>query len=235
MPTQNSGDQQINLSSATPISAPATAFYELLRDEFLGTSKWSMLVFPTHVEFSRSDGGARFEIPASMFAQSIEIGTPPNYICGKKRNVRVTDQSSARYEYRATPKDEIALHAWLHKHKLKYSRTQGELADKERAEKRHSTASYAWSHLLSGFGATAISNLCLAGGWLIPAGLFFFLGTFFYLSAPIYTIIDFTWFYKTKQRIFLVHGICGVIANAVVWPLMVIVNIYMLKKTGMHF
>jgi hypothetical protein len=96
---------------------------------------------------------------------------------------------------------------------------------------REKQAQNSWANLFSGFGATMLSNLLLLTDWgKIPAVVLQLVGLFLYLSAPIYTVLDFIWYNKTRERGFLVNGLWGIAANTVVWPLLVIVNAKVLSQ-----
>jgi len=102
----------------------------------------------------------------------------------------------------------------------------------EPEEKMQSKAKMSWSNLFAGFGATFFANLLIMSGvgkW--PGIVLLLFGIYWYFSAPVYTILDFVWYSQTRERVFLVHGIWGAIANAIMWPILIIVNIYVITNS----
>ncbi len=101
----------------------------------------------------------------------------------------------------------------------------------EPEEKRQSKAKLAWANLFAGFGATFFSNILIISGvgkW--PGVALLLVAIYWYCSAPVYTILDFVWYSQTRERVFLVHGVWGAIANAIMWPILIIVNIYIITN-----
>jgi len=99
-------------------------------------------------------------------------------------------------------------------------------------EIRQRKAKLAWNNLFAGFGATFIANLLIMSGWgKFPGIVLLLFAIYWYCSAPVYTILDFVWYSQTRERVFLVHGVWGAIANAIMWPILIIVNIHMITNS----